>query len=63
MRASHASSKYMEGAPKLSIKTVKKEKWEKGLMVKGRNEPVTIMHVAHVIAKIKNVTVQELALA
>jgi TatD DNase family protein len=61
MRASHASSKYMEGAPKLSMKAVKKEKWQKGLMVKGRNEPVTIMHVAHVIAKIKSISVEELA--
>lgn len=50
----------MDGAPRLSIKAVKKEKWEKGLMVKGRNEPITIMHVAHVIAKIKNVSVEEL---
>jgi TatD DNase family protein len=60
MRASHASSKYMEGAPKLLMKAVKKEKWQKGLMVKGRNEPVTIMHVGHVIAKIKNISVEEL---
>lgn len=50
----------MDGALKLSMKAVKKEKWEKGLMVKGRNEPVTIVHVAHVIAKIKNVSVEEL---
>lgn len=60
MRASHASAKYMEEAPKLSTKAVKKEKWEKGLMVKGRNEPVTIVHVAHVIATIKGITVHEL---
>lgn len=51
----------MEGAPKLSIKAVKKEKFQKGLMVKGRNEPVTIMHVAHVVAKIKNVSIEELS--
>jgi TatD DNase family protein len=61
MRASHASSKYMEGSLKLSMKAVKKERWEKGLMVKGRNEPVTIMHVAHVVAKIKNISVEELS--
>jgi TatD DNase family protein len=61
MRASHASSKYMEGAPNLSMKAVKKEKWQKGLLVKGRNEPVTIMQVAHVIAKIKSISVEELA--
>lgn len=61
MRASHASSRYMEGAPKLSIKAVKKEKWEKGVMVKGRNEPVTILQVAHVVAKIKDISVEELS--
>ena len=61
MRPSHASSKYMADAPKLSMKIMKKEKWQKGLMVKGRNEPVTIMHVAHVIAKIKNISVEALS--
>jgi TatD DNase family protein len=61
MRASHASSKYIDGAPKLSMKAVKKERWEKGLMVKGRNEPVTILQVAYVVAKIKNISVEELA--
>lgn len=60
MRASHASAKYMVDAPKLSMKAVKKEKWDKGLMVKGRNEPVTIIHVAHVVARIKGISVHEL---
>ena len=60
IRASHASSKYLEGAPELSVKAVKKEKWEEGLMVKGRNEPVTIARVAHVIAAVKGVTIEEL---
>ena len=59
MRASHASSKYMEGALKIDTKAVKKEKWQKGSMIKGRNEPVTIAHVAHVISKIKGISVEE----
>ena len=58
MRASHASSKYLEGAPELP-KSVKKEKWQKGFIVKGRNEPATIAHVAHVVARIKDVSVEE----
>ncbi|GIJ82384.1 hypothetical protein Asppvi_000892 [Aspergillus pseudoviridinutans] len=58
IRPSHASSKYLEGAPALP-KAVKKEKWQKGLMVKGRNEPIAIAHVAHVIAKLKDITVEE----
>ena len=58
MRASHASSKYKGEAPPLA-KAVKKEKWEKGLMVKGRNEPATISHVAHVVAKAKGLSIEE----
>ncbi|GCB23944.1 deoxyribonuclease Tat-D [Aspergillus awamori] len=58
IRPSHASSKYLKGAPELP-KAVKKEKWQKGLMVKGRNEPAAIAHVAYVIAQIKGVTVEE----
>lgn len=51
----------MDGAPNLSMKAVKKEKWAKGLMIKGRNESVTIVHVAHVVARIKNINIEELA--
>ncbi len=58
MRASQASAKYKQDAPPLP-KSVKKEKWEKGMMVKGRNEPATIPHVAHVIAKVKGLPIEE----
>lgn len=58
IRPSHASAKYLKDAPPLP-KAVKKEKWQKGCMVKGRNEPIAIAHVAHVIAKIKGVSVEE----
>lgn len=54
MRASHASAKYREGAPPLP-NSVKKEKWNKDSMVKGRNESATICHVAHVIARVKGI--------
>lgn len=40
-------------------KAVKKEKWQKGCMIKGRNEPATIIHVAHVIASVKGISVEE----
>ncbi len=40
-------------------KSVKKEKFEKGLMVKGRNEPVSLPRVAHVIAKVKEIPVEK----
>lgn len=60
MRASHASAKYKEGAPPLP-KSVKKEKWESSCMVKGRNEPVAIVQVAHVVAGVKGVGVEVVA--
>lgn len=41
------------------FKTVKKEKWVEGAMVKGRNEPCTIERVAKIIAAIKGVEVEE----
>ncbi|KAF5575224.1 DNase [Fusarium pseudoanthophilum] len=40
-------------------KTVKKEKWEEGAMVKGRNEPCNIERVAKIVAGIKGVSVEE----
>ena len=55
MRASHASAKYREDAPPLP-NSAKKEKWNKDSMVKGRNESVTICHVAHVIARVKGIS-------
>ncbi|KAJ6012731.1 hypothetical protein N7499_012665 [Penicillium canescens] len=58
IRPSHASAKHLEGAPDLP-KAVKKEKWQKGCMVKGRNEPIAIARVAHVIASVKGITVEE----
>lgn len=58
MRPSHASAKYLKDAPPLP-KAVKKEKFAKGLMVKGRNESATIPHVAYAIASIKDITVEE----
>ena len=62
MRPSHASAKYKDGAPSLP-KSVKKEKWEAGAMIKGRNESVTIGHVAYVVAKVKELSVEEVAKA
>ncbi|CAO1601019.1 hypothetical protein XANCAGTX0491_004687 [Xanthoria calcicola] len=40
-------------------KKVKKEKWEDGRMVKGRNEPCEIWKVARVVAGVKGVGVEE----
>lgn len=61
MRPSHASAKFLaEGEePPVVPKAVKKEKWSRECMVKGRNEPATIVQVAHVVARIKGVSVEE----
>ena len=58
IRKSHASSKYLADAPVLP-KMKKKDKWEKGLLVNGRNEPIAISNVAWVVAKVKGLTVEE----
>ena len=58
IRPSHASAKHRGKAPSLP-KAVKKEKFGKGCMVKGRNEPVTITHVAHVVASVKGIPVED----
>lgn len=41
------------------FKTVKKEKWEEGAMIKGRNEPCNIERIAKIVAGIKDVSVEE----
>ncbi|KAH8892014.1 hypothetical protein GQ53DRAFT_746460 [Thozetella sp. PMI_491] len=41
------------------FKVVKKEKWEEGAMVKGRNEPCTIERIAKIVAGIKGISVEE----
>jgi TatD DNase family protein len=58
MRPTHASAKHKSAATPLP-KAVKKEKWERGSMVKGRQEPVAISHVAQVIASVKDIPVSE----
>ncbi|KAK1245214.1 hypothetical protein MKX08_004843 [Trichoderma sp. CBMAI-0020] len=42
------------------FKIVKKEKWQEGAMIKGRNEPCTIERVAKIVAAVKGVTIEEL---
>ncbi|WPG98719.1 Mg-dependent DNase [Acrodontium crateriforme] len=58
MRPSHASAKFLKDAPPLP-KALKKEKWTNETMVKGRNEPCAITQVAHAIAGIKGISVEE----
>lgn len=45
------------------FRSVKKEKWEEGCMVKSRNEPCTIERIATVLAGIKGVSVEEITKA
>ena len=63
-----ADKERWEGQTDMSLppempKSVKKEKWQKGCMVKSRNEPCTIPLVAHVVAGVKEISAMELAKA
>ena len=58
MRASHASAAFLKGVEE-GWKSVKKEKWVQGAMVKGRNEPCMISRVAVAVAGIRGVSVEE----
>jgi TatD DNase family protein len=62
IRPSHASSQYLKDGP-IVPKAVKKEKWQSGMMVKGRNEPSTIAQVAHVVGKVKGISTEEVCAA
>ena len=61
MRPSHASSEYLKDWPGREgmARSVKKEKWVEGAMVKGRNEPCMIGAVAWVVAGVKGCRVEE----
>ncbi|KAL8750504.1 MAG: hypothetical protein Q9199_007018, partial [Rusavskia elegans] len=64
IRPSHAGFKILEGVigrdgEEEKWKKVKKEKWEEGKMVKGRNEPCEIWKVARVVAGVKGISVEE----
>ncbi|KAL7275989.1 hypothetical protein RUND412_001058 [Rhizina undulata] len=59
IRPSHASSKYLKDNAPILPQALKKERFKKGSMVKGRNEPCTISHVATVVARLKGLTVEE----
>ncbi|PHH75785.1 hypothetical protein CDD80_2068 [Ophiocordyceps camponoti-rufipedis] len=43
----------------MRFKSVKKEQWKEGLMVKGRNEPCNIELIAQIVATIHGVTLEE----
>lgn len=69
IRPSHSSAKLLSKlmkeasdglgpAPELP-KSKKKERWEKGARVAGRNEPAAISHVAWVVAAVKGCSVEE----
>lgn len=61
MRASHASSKFLQVGEEVQWKSVKKEKWVEGAMVKGRNEPCMIGQVAAAVAAVKLVSLEQLS--
>lgn len=59
IRPSHAASKHLLADAPPMPKALKKEKFVRGSMVKGRNESCTIPLVALVVASVKGVPVEE----
>lgn len=57
---SELAKRYLANAPSLP-QSKKKDKFELGLMVKGRNESCTMDRVAFVVAGLKGITVEEVA--
>lgn len=60
IRATHASTEFLKDAPEVQWKSVKKEKWVQGAMIKGRNEPCMIGRVGWAVAGMKGITLEEL---
>ncbi|KAL9032819.1 MAG: hypothetical protein Q9214_007797 [Letrouitia sp. 1 TL-2023] len=61
IRASHAGFGFLKGGSEEKWASVKKERWEKGKMVKGRNEPCMIERVARVVSGVKGMRVEDVA--
>lgn len=64
IRPSHAGMKVLKDDSEAQrdmerFRKVKKEKWEDGCMVKGRNEPSQIVLVARVVAGIKGIGLEQ----
>lgn len=56
VRPTHAGAKLI----KTTFPTVKKEKWQAGSMVKGRNEPANIVQILEIVAGIKEEDMEKL---
>ena len=61
MRPTHASAPFLTDFSWLIGKAVYKEKYQESLPVRGRNEPSESRRVLHVIAKIKEISEEDLA--
>jgi TatD DNase family protein len=57
IRPTHAGSSFV----KTHLKSVKKEKWDATLLVRGRNEPCNIVQVLEVVASVRGDNQEELA--
>lgn len=59
VRRTHAGFQFV----KTHFESKQEKKYQKGLQVKGRNEPQNIIHVAEVVAGVKGVSVEEVVAA
>ena len=57
IRPTHASFSFV----KTKYEEKKKDRFERGKLVKGRNEPCCITQVAEVVAALKDMSVEEVA--
>lgn len=57
IRPTHASSKFV----KTEFQSKRKDKWDMNYMVKGRNEPCTMIRVLEAVSKIKDIDEEKLA--
>lgn len=60
IRPTHASNKHVKTVFDM-VKNKEKKKWDKNVLVRGRNEPVCVIQILEVISAIKNEDAEKLS--
>ncbi len=61
VKPSHASFEYLKDFKSPLLPALKKERFQMGNPVKGRNEPAMLLEILHILAKLKETNIDELA--